>query len=168
MMLKMGREMMRSLAFKWTLTLLLTSLIGVVVAAVFASRTALLEYDRLRIDQARALFVENVTTYYMTYRTWDGLDNWLRYDRDDDLPRDSSRPPLQFALLDSQGVVILGYGPFNEGDLFPINNLNEGAPLIIDGQRVGTVMLTQPPPELDRFERCVRGQYQSRFGRLVQ
>ncbi len=143
---------MRSLAFKWTLTLLLTSLIGVAVAGFFASNTARIEYDRLRIDQARAWFIENVTAFYTRNKTWNGLTEWLRYDQDETVPPSAARPPLQFALLDDDGVVVLEHGPFRFGDLIDADVIRQGVSLTINGRHVGTVMLVQPP-ELDRFER---------------
>ena len=46
--------MWRSLAFKWTMTLVITSLLGVILVGIFAYRTTSSAYDQLRSDQARA------------------------------------------------------------------------------------------------------------------
>lgn len=145
--------MFRSLAFKWTMTLLLTSLIGVVLVGVFAYRTTSTAYDQLRADQAQALFIQNITTYYQTNQTWAGLEAWLRADADPTVPRDGFRFPDQYALVDLNNVVVLGHGPFHVGDVVDAYKLAEGSPLLIDGLRVGTVLEAQPPPDLDPRER---------------
>ena len=69
--------MMRSLTFKWSVTLLLSSLTGVILVGLFAYRTTQNEYDRLRVEQARSAVVSQLTTYYQTNGSWDGLENWL-------------------------------------------------------------------------------------------
>ncbi len=145
--------MLRSLAFKWTMTLLLTSLIGVVLVGVFAYRTTSTAYDQLRADQAQALFIQNITTYYQTNQTWAGLEAWLRADADPAAPRDGFRFPDQYALVDLNNAVVLGHGPFHVGDVVDAYKLAEGSPLLIDGLRVGTVLEAQPPPDLDPRER---------------
>ncbi len=145
--------MFRSLAFKWTMTLLLTSLIGVVLVGVFAYRTTSTAYDQLRADQAQALFIQNITTYYQTNQTWAGLEAWLRADADPAVPRDGFRFPDQYALVDLNNAVVLGHGPFHVGDVVDAYKLAEGSPLLIDGLRVGTVLEAQPPPDLDPRER---------------
>jgi two-component system, OmpR family, sensor histidine kinase BaeS len=154
--------MFRSLAFKWTATLLLTSLIGIILVGVFAYRTTVTEYDRLRSDQAKASFIETVTAYYQTYGSWDGLEAWM-YDEPDRNARPGEfKPPQQFALADTDGCVVVGHGPFRTGDTLPQTLLTDGTPLEIDGERVGTILLAQPPPELDpREQRYVTGTNQA-------
>ena len=69
--------MMRSLTFKWIAMLLVTSLAGVVLVGLFAYRTTLNEFDRLRVEQAEAEFVDSATVYYQTFGSWEGVDAWL-------------------------------------------------------------------------------------------
>jgi len=144
--------MLRSLAFKWTATLLLTSLIGVVLVGVFAFRTTLSEYDRLRSEQARTLFVENVLTYYLTNGSWTGIDEWLRYEEPGSHSPNSFHMPQIFALIDVDGNVIVGNGPFHAGEQVPLTTLTEGTPIYLDGVLVGTALLAESPPELDPRE----------------
>lgn len=145
--------MWRSLAFKWTMTLVITSLLGVILVGIFAYRTTSSAYDQLRSDQARALFMENVTTYYETNQTWAGLEGWLRTGSAADAPQDRFRFPDQYALADQNNTIVVGHGPFRVGETIDAFILANGTPLLIDGVRVGTVLEAQPPPALDPRER---------------
>ncbi len=148
----------RSLAFKWIATLLVTSLIGVLLAGVLAYRSTITEYDRLRSEQAEAAFVDDASTFYQIYGTWDGLDAWLRSTQRTDDPRGSVHPPEQFALADAHGVVVLGSGLFRTGMRISSDVLAVGTPVELDGVRVGTALWAEPPPELDpREQRYVDG-----------
>src|SRR4051812_48046419 len=107
---------MRSLTLKWMMTLLLSSLVGVLLVGLFAYRTTLTEFDRLRMEQARTSFAEQLTSYYQTHDSWDGLDDWLRqYAQFPARPR--SEPPQMFAVANAEGRIVLGNGPFQVGSL---------------------------------------------------
>lgn len=149
--------MFRSLAVKWTTTLLLTSLIGVVLVGIFAYRTTITEYDRLKSDQARDLFIENVTSYYIENGSWNGLESWLRYEPDTDLPPGTYRPKQQLALADANGVIVAGHGPFHLGDVVPTSLLREGTPVMLDDKQIGTAFLDQPPTLDPREQRYIDG-----------
>ncbi len=142
--------MFRSLAFKWTATLLLTSLIGVILAGVFAFRTTRSEYDRLRSEQARVAFVEEVLTYYLNHGSWSGVDDWLRRETPGERERYST--PQMFALISTYGDVIVGSGPYHRGESVPLSELTQGTPIFLDGDLIGTALLAVPPPELDPRE----------------
>ncbi|QPC84939.1 HAMP domain-containing protein [Phototrophicus methaneseepsis] len=144
--------LMRSLTFKWTVTLLLTSLIGVILVGIFAYRTTVTQFDRLRSEQAEAIFMENVTHYYEENGTWDGLETWLKGEPDSVGPHDYFRSPDQFALVDADGVVVVDHGPFHKGDSLPEDILTEGTPISLDGETIGIVLTAMPPPELDPTE----------------
>lgn len=144
--------MLRSLAFKWTATLLLTSLIGVVLVGLFATRTTITEFDRLRNEQARDAFINDVTAYYEVKRTWEGVESWLRIEPEGAKVPILARPPQQFALMDAQGRVVAGWGPFDTGDLLPADLLAQVTPIMLDGVQVGMALLVDRP-DLDPRER---------------
>lgn len=144
--------MFRSLTLKWIATLLLTSLIGVVLVGVFAYRTTVTEFDRLRSDQAEALFVQNVTSYYQATESWAGIEGWLRTEPGIASPQRWFQPPQWFALVDMNGIVVAGRGPLNTGDQIPAAMMEAGIPITIDGKQVGTALLAQMPPALDPRE----------------
>lgn len=143
---------MRSLTFKWIATLLLISLIGVVLVGFFAYRTTASEYDRLRVVQAQLSFVEDVTTYYAANGGWEGVDAFLKPDDDGQGPGGRFAPPQLYALADANGIIVADCGPFHNGDQISDQELADGVPIIIDGERVGTGLLALPPPQLDPRE----------------
>ncbi|MFN8417653.1 MAG: hypothetical protein U0528_00165 [Anaerolineae bacterium] len=160
---------MRSLTFKWIVTLLLTSLVGVVLVGAFAYRATATEYDRLRVEQSQAVFVREVTAYYEEHGSWAGLEEWLAaqhptnyggdYGGNTGAPNSGgggggyrSDPPQLFALVDANGVCVVGHGPFNNGQQVPAQDLSDGVPIVVDGEKVGTALLAQPPPQLDPRE----------------
>lgn len=146
----------RSLAFKWIGTLLLTSLAGVVLVGLFAYRTTSTEYDRLRVEQAQSAFVQDATSYYRSNQNWDGLAASLGEDSEPDKPPSYGygygAPPQIFALADALGIIVVEHGPYHVGDQMSADELAEGVPITVDGERVGTALLALPPPELDPRE----------------
>jgi signal transduction histidine kinase len=144
--------MIRSLTFKWIVTLLVTSLVGVVLVGFFAYRTTATEYDRLRVEQSQTAFVDTAATYYKTHQTWDGLEAEF-YQESEPHSYGDYMPPQLFALADATGVIVVGHGPFHVGDPATTRELEDGTPITVNGERVGTALLAQPPPELDPRER---------------
>lgn len=69
--------MSHSLTLKWISTLVLSSLVGVILVGIFAYRTTVSEYDRLRVAQSRDAFIEDIAAYYQTNNSWAGVDTWL-------------------------------------------------------------------------------------------
>ncbi|MFN8452389.1 MAG: ATP-binding protein [Anaerolineae bacterium] len=141
----------RSLALKWIATLLLTSLVGVVLVGLFAYRTTVTEFDRLRLEQAQATFVDEVTTYYQANQTWSGVDAWLR-SLTSGADQHDRFPSQLCALVDADGTVIVDSGPYHVGDQVSAQQSEQGIPIVIDGQPVGTVLLAAPPPGPDPRE----------------
>jgi two-component system sensor histidine kinase BaeS len=142
----------RSLAFKWTMTLLLTSLIGVILVGVFAFRTTMTEFDRLRSDQAQSFFIQNATNYYEANGSWDGLVDWLE-DRQGPSMRVQGMPrPESFALVDASGEIVAGRGMFVSGTMVSSAQIAEGTSILLDGETIGTVLLADTPPALDPRE----------------
>ena len=143
----------RSLALKWIATLLLTSLVGVILVGLFAYRTTVNEFDRLRVEQAQNLFVNDVATYYATNGTWDGVENWLHTLIASPSGNSGNSLPLQFcALVDTNGTVVLDSGPYRTGQKVTDEQLAEGIPVKVDGKQVGTALVALPPPGPDPRE----------------
>lgn len=142
--------MIRSIAFKWIATLLLTSLVGVGLVGLFAYRTTVNEFDRLRVEQAQATFMEEVSAYYGEQGSWEGVTNWLETQFSSQQPNKGGFLPLQLcALVDENGVVVVGSGPFEVGDTINAQELDGGSAIVVDGKTVGTVMVAVPPPGPD-------------------
>ncbi len=137
----------RSLTLKWIATLLLTSLVGVVLIGLFAFRTTVTEFDRLRLEQSQAVFVSEMTSYYQTNQSWDGVENWLH-----ERSGDGSQVAQLCALLDTSGRVVVDSGPYHLGETISPQQRDEGVPLTVDGKTVGTVLVAAPPPGPDPRE----------------
>ena len=142
--------MTRSLTVKWVLTLLVASLTGVMLVGIVASRTTVNGYDQLRMERAQTLFVEDMATYYKAHGSWDDLAALMK---DFPLPGHDMGFPEIFALVDANGQVVTGRGPFKLGETLPAEMLQNGVPISVDGVVVGTVLRGNPPPELDPRER---------------
>lgn len=143
---------MNSLAIKWVGSLLLTSLVGVALVGIFAYQTTVSEFDRLRMEQSRDAFLQDVTNYYRTNGTWSGLDAWL-YEQDAaSSGYERPVPPRLFALADVDGHIVLGHGPFIRGEQVSARMLDDGTPILIDGEPVGVVLVAEPQPALDPRE----------------
>ncbi|MGD8758900.1 MAG: ATP-binding protein [Anaerolineales bacterium] len=131
---------MRSLAQKLTLALLITGLFGVVLVAALARWTTGKEFERLTLDSARLEFLDMVSSYYAQHSSWQGVLQVLPKAQPGEDP-----PP--FVLAGMNGNVIVGAGPFRPMQKLPPDLLARGVPVIVDAQRVGTVVtLNQPPP----------------------
>jgi signal transduction histidine kinase len=144
--------MMRSVAFKWSVTLLLSSLTGVFLVGLFAYRTTLTEYDQLRTDQAKSALIAQLTTYYQTNGSWNGLDDWLRQNGAPSNPPEKPAPPQFFVVANADGVIVSGNGPFHVGDRAAPFQIEQGIPVMINNERVGTLLVGNPPPQLDPRE----------------
>src|SRR5579862_573413 len=123
----------RSLAFKWIATLLLTSLVGVVLVGLFAYRTTVTEFDRLRLEQVQAAFVNEATTYYETNQSWNGFEDWLHTQQrgSSNNPNNPNNAlPFQFcALVDANNVVVVDAGQYHDGDQLSPDQTNQGVPI---------------------------------------
>ncbi|MCI0475011.1 MAG: cell wall metabolism sensor histidine kinase WalK, partial [Anaerolineales bacterium] len=152
---------MRSLSLKLMFAFLAISLIGAVLASVFARWTTVQEFDRLILDQAQSNFLAEVTTYYETRGSWAGVTDYFRQKaqssqqppRTDNTgnvrpppPQNESgaRPPpiVPIILIDPNGYVIHPVLPYRQGDYIPPEKLAQGTPVKINGQVVGTILAT--------------------------
>ena len=152
--------MTRSLTFKWSVTLLLSSLVGVVLVGLFAYRTTINEFDRLRMEQARNAFITQASEYYVENGSWEGLNNARREenaepssDQGDPGPgHKDDNPPQMFALANADGEIVVESGPFRFGEQATAEQIESGIPITIDDVQVGTVLIATPPPDLDPRE----------------
>lgn len=100
------------------------------------------EFDRLVDAQARAEFMEQVTTYYQNNGNWQGVMSAL--------PRPFPPPPVgqnpppgppreaPYALLNVAGCVVVPSGPFRLGDCPEVRERRE--PLLLDEEVIGTMI----------------------------
>jgi len=135
---------MRSLKFKWSLTLVVTSLVGIILVGLIATQINASEYQRFRNEEIEAAIAQSASEYYEEFQTWEGLDNQLfetafRQFRGNDRPQ---RAP--FAIANNDGIIVKPSGNYHIGDHAIIPDIDNGIPIQVDNTQVGTLMITVP------------------------
>jgi two-component system, OmpR family, sensor histidine kinase BaeS len=137
---------MRSLKFKWSLTLVVTSLVGIVLVGLLATQINVSEYKRFRNEEIELAVADSASNFYKRFGTWDGLDNQIlnsafrRFrNNNDDRPQ---RTP--FLVADADGVIVKPSGNYNMGDFALADDINNGIPILVNNEQVGTLMITTP------------------------
>lgn len=136
--------MRRSLTFKWVMTLLFSSLIGVALVGGFAYWTTATEFDRFVNEAAQQDFIDDVTTYYEQNNGWQGIADYLRTN-EDTFDRRHDRSRQLFSVLSPDDVVLSASGPFKIGETIPEEFLTTSVELVVDDEVVGYVMSAEPP-----------------------
>jgi signal transduction histidine kinase len=151
--------MSRSLTFKLAIAFLVVGVIGAALAAGLARWITLNEFGSLVLDEGRDDFVAAVTVYYQATGSWDGVARYLPQVgavppvRPEDRgqagdPPGAPPPTFAFALVGSEGTVVVPAGAYQLGDAVPTGVLAQGLEVEVDGQVVGTVLTTGISPEL--------------------
>jgi signal transduction histidine kinase len=143
----------RSLTVKLVLAFVLTSLVGMVLAALLIRTSVARGFDDYVLDQRRAAFVADLSAYYAATGSWQGVERWLRRQEPRregppaKAPRISPEHPAPFVLVDAAGSVVI---PFEQhyrlGQQVGADDLARGAPVVVDGRTVGTVITPERPP----------------------
>jgi two-component system sensor histidine kinase BaeS len=162
--------MTRSLVFKLAVAFLVVSVTGAMLTALFARWATFQEFDRLVLEQAQNNFLASATAYYQTNGSWLGVREYfhrlaaapapqLRPSQQplQPQPDDRNRPVQQpttyvFALADQDGYVVLPAGPYRLGRHIPTDELAQSVEIEVDGQVVGTALVTGDPPPLAQRE----------------
>lgn len=155
--------MRHSLVFKLSMAFLFVSLVGIGLVAIFSRLVTFREFDRLTFEQREETFIADVSAYYQQTGSWRGLaENNRRFQQQQQQPPPAAGEPppppsRQFGLIDSMGRIVLAVEPYRAGQAAPPELLNQGTPLEIDGQRVGTVFAVDSTPPRDPLERRYLG-----------
>ncbi len=169
--------MKHSLTLKLVFAFLLVSVTGAALAAVFARWATFREFEGLVLEQAENDFIESITAYYEANGQWTGVA-WYVGQRPQGLPPQpppgalgqrplppqqsppqpqgadppqpaaAQPPPYSFALVDQNGIVVVPGGPYRIGDSVATIEMEQGTEVEVDGQVVGTVLITGEAPPL--------------------
>ncbi len=133
---------MRSLTWKLTLVILGMSLFSIASVFLLTRWVTVREFDRLVNAQARASFIEQVTTYYQQSGHWQGVMRVLPALVPPGPNPPPGAPPREppYALLDRQGCVVVPAGPYRVGACPASNSSERRDALIVDGEEVGTIV----------------------------
>lgn len=160
--------MTRSLVFKLVLAFLIVSVTGAVLTTLFARWATFREFDSLVLEQAQNNFLTSATAYYQMYGSWRGVREYFH--RLAQAPAPQPQPGQQplppedrnrlgqlarsyvFALADQDGYIVMPAGPYRLGRYIPTDELAEGIEIEMDGQIVGTALVTGDPPPLAQRE----------------
>jgi signal transduction histidine kinase len=142
----------RSLTFKLIVAFLLTSVLGVGLAAVVARQVTAREFGRFVMGQQRNDFVASAESYYRAYGSWVGVGDYFRQ-MEAPPPYPGAPPgPPQFVLADENDVAVTPGQPYRVGERVPREAVTRGAPVQAAGRRVGTVIDVARAPALSPRE----------------
>ncbi|NLG27482.1 MAG: HAMP domain-containing histidine kinase [Chloroflexi bacterium] len=164
--------MQRSLNYKLTLAFLVLGLLGVGLATAIIATSTTREFHTYVDAQQREDLVARWTHYYVLYGSWASTSENLPYimpypgtslsasGRPGTEPRPAPDYPL---LVDASGLAVFRAGGFEAGQSVPAAILRSGAPIVVNGQTVGTLIL------LDRAwpEAVPRASFLTRFRRAL-
>jgi signal transduction histidine kinase len=153
---------MRSLTIKLVLAFLLTSVAGVALASLFIRQFVTREFDTYVIEQQRDGFIAAIGSFYQENGSWNGLERWLRSraasQRSIATPGPGLGLRVRFGLAGADGTVILPFGGHLPGERAGADELAGGAPVLVDGRAVGTVIT----PDLAAFRNVAEQRYLAR------
>jgi len=160
-----------SLLGKFILAFMLVALITAGLLAVSIRLTSVNRLSNLVADQQRSSLQTALTDYYSANGSWNGVtDEWQQM-RTRGFPiqanpstgqrnrvATNNYPPNQnrrnsFGLADAQGMVVVSPDPrMPVGSIVPADILKTGAPLMVNNQRVGTILDANAPPPFNPEE----------------
>jgi len=161
--------MRNSLLGKFVLAFMLVALITAGLLAISIRLTSVNRLSNLIVDQQRSSLEATLVDYYTANNTWNGVtDEWQQirfrsFPTPDVPPNDNhiaapNYPPNQnrrnsFGLANAQGVVLVSPDQhLPVGSIVPANVLKTGTPLLVNGQRVGTILDANAPPPFNPAE----------------
>lgn len=145
---------MRSLSTKLALAFAIISVVGIVLAALFVRQLVTNEFDSYVRTQRMTTFQEDLTTFYASNGTWNGLAETLRNQQQISIQLGSTQQIqpahgpdqfFEFVLADTSGTVVYAVNPLLRGTQIDPANYIESSPVAVNGQTVGTVYVLAPP-----------------------
>jgi signal transduction histidine kinase len=157
--------MSRSITLRLILSFLLVGIAVVALASGITYWLTIREFRQLTFDQSRDRFVAEVTFYYETHGSWDGILEYYQqrsgphgpFNLEGNPPPgpDGGRPQSQrliFALADRAGRVLIPSGELAVGSRAPGAALAQGTPVTVNNEQVGTVFALGSLPQVGPLE----------------
>lgn len=142
------------LAVRLVLAFLATTLLTVVLILLLFQQINEEEIEQIFVRTESESFAQMLTEYYQREGTWEGVREFIRPPgAPPPAPRPPGNPPApsptssgggRLLLVDSQGIFIAAAGRYAIGDPAPPDAVAQGIPIVVEGERVGTVLI---PPE---------------------
>jgi len=155
--------MSRSITLRLILAFLLVGITVVALASGITYWQTVREFRQFTYDAARDRFVADVTFYYQTHGSWDGVLTYYEqrsavrtpFNSGPGLPPGNGGPGpqrLSFALADPEGRVVIPAGDMAVGSTVARTALEQGTAVTVNNQLVGTVLLAGSMPALGGLE----------------
>ena len=138
------------------------------LVALFVRLTSTDRLTQLIVDQRRSSMQQLVAGYYDAHGSWDGVSgDWQQFQLqslttflaaaqpypEGGFDPSGRQPPSFFALADAQGVVIVPASPqYPAGEQLAADQLAAGTPILVERQRVGTLLTAAGQPQLSSAE----------------
>lgn len=133
---------MKSLRSKLMVTFLVVSVAGTLIAALIVSNSNARALDDLLYQQAQTNFARELQLYYELNGSWNGVMGNLRRRHGQER---GAAPLPPFALADANGRIVLPGGSFANGQVIPPERLQDGTPIVVNGETVGTLLPFNSP-----------------------
>ena len=138
---------MRSITLKMVFAFLGIALISIVLIVLLVRWNTGTEFSRFVSDRRGAELVESLRDYYNANGAWDGVGEIIIADNNQQGPENI--PPREpfFTLVDANGQVISAGVGYHLGEQVQPAALEQGIPIEVDGQIVGTIVMGRAPFE---------------------
>ncbi len=157
--------MSRSITVRLILAFLLVGITVVALASGITYWLTVRQFTQLTFDQNRDRFVADMTFYYQTHGSWDGVLTYYQQRNAVHTPFDQGPggPPDRgggqqgpqrpsFALADQNGLVLIPAGDYAVNSTVPQATLSQGTAITVNSAQVGTVIAAGSPPPLGPLE----------------
>ena len=152
------------LTTKLILAFLLVSLFSTVIIVGFTRFATNREFNKFVNNQYQADLVDELATYHQDHQSWVGIENL--YNRGHDGGR-----PLFFSIADPNGIIVVAGINHHPGELARPDEFKAGAPIQVNGETIGILLLNAPPdknPLEDEFiRRLSQSIYLSAIGTIL-
>jgi two-component system sensor histidine kinase BaeS len=142
---------MHSLAFRFTIAVLLVSLIGASLMALFVWHNTQNRFGQFVVDRDRFSFVNTLAQYYRTNGSWAGVETVFSRGRVPAPGSEQDSHHSALALVDANGQVVFSQGDKQAIEQFAQLERGRGVPIRVDGEVVGWLRfvprLQNPPPD---------------------
>ena len=135
---------MRSITVKLLLAFLVISLFSVVLIVLSARWMTEREFRSYLFDQNRNNIISTLADYYSANGSWDGVENALLVPEGPPFPRGIEGGKRFFTLVDNSNHVVLAGPGDHIGDLLPQSDIENGIPIEVNGEIVGSMVTRQP------------------------
>ncbi len=156
--------MSRSITLRLVLAFLLVGITVVALASGITYWLTIRQFTQLTYDQSRDRFAADMTYYYETNGSWDGVLAYYQHRNAVHTPFDpgpggppgpGEQPGPQrpsFALVGQDGRVLIPAGDYTAESIVPETVLAKGLAVTVNNTQVGTVLAVGGPPPLGNLE----------------